>query len=590
MNRYAFELIPATDQQWTNPVEAQHPIALLGVYAPGDGRIFSLQNYSSEEKMLMTFLSWMKRRRPCVLYSFDGAGFSLLYLYWRCQQLDVTPSFSVKNAFCGKLHRNAWHVQWPQIEHIDCAILASKSQHIKLDLYTLDAVCRFLGMERRTTRLYNNNYRHIYYKNEPLLLQWFQKTLERIYTLGEFFIEHIQYLSRRFQTSLQEAHRFSTTEMIERLLILEYQQRRKEQTIPSKEQKHNSHIEGGWVKVHRKGIFKNIAKVDIASMYPSIILTYHIRPPHDPDDVFRKTLHALREERLEMKDKRKTMQSNTWECQKLMHKEQTLKTLINSFYGYLGYPKARWGSKEQAAQVTEISRRLVKRLGILLEHREHRLIETDTDGIYFQYTSKRELEDTERFLNQATDEGIVVELEDTYQAMISYMRKNYVLFHQNGSLEFKGSTVKGRMLPSIVEKALHNYFLTLLEEGGNRARAVYRQWIDVIQQHNITEQDVMMTCTLKKDNYESNHFVNELAKKMRRMGYYVPSGMKLAYFVSHNGTTIGEKVQPIEHFSPHKIDVVYYQEQITKRIERMMPEQLRKSGFQQTTLNTQNQN
>src|SRR5204863_1918613 len=63
--------------------------------------------------------------------------------------------------------------------------------------------------------------------------------------------------------------------------------------------------------------------------------------------------------------------------------QNTFKILINSFYGYLGFAQGHFADFDAAARVTQIGRDLLKKMINWLNAHGAKVIEVDTDGIYF---------------------------------------------------------------------------------------------------------------------------------------------------------------------------------------------------------------
>src|SRR5437899_746263 len=63
--------------------------------------------------------------------------------------------------------------------------------------------------------------------------------------------------------------------------------------------------------------------------------------------------------------------------------QNTFKILINSFYGYLGFGQGHFADFDAAARVTQIGRDLLKKMIDWLNAHGAKVIEVDTDGIYF---------------------------------------------------------------------------------------------------------------------------------------------------------------------------------------------------------------
>src|SRR5205814_7672868 len=97
---------------------------------------------------------------------------------------------------------------------------------------------------------------------------------------------------------------------------------------------------------------------------------------------FRLLLTDLRTFRLEAKAKMRAEQDPARQHH-LQALQNTLKILLNSFYGYLGFAQGHFADFDAAARVTQIGRDLLKKMIDWLDARGAQVIEVDTDGIYF---------------------------------------------------------------------------------------------------------------------------------------------------------------------------------------------------------------
>ena len=188
---------------------------------------------------------------------------------------------------------------------------------------------------------------------------------------------------------------------------------------------------------------------DITSLYPSIMLSYECFPAHDVLGVFPSLLHDLREFRVQAKGLAR--QANNPVVQRHYDALQaTFKILINSFYGYLGFSLGHFNDFAQADRVTRTGREIIQHIVVGLEGAGCRIIEVDTDGLYFMPPAGvRTPEDEERLLSdvsQGLPTGISLELDGHYPAMFSYKMKNYALLDERGEVILKGSGLKSRGL------------------------------------------------------------------------------------------------------------------------------------------------
>src|SRR5712672_894431 len=141
-------------------------------------------------------------------------------------------------------------------------------------------------------------------------------------------------------------------------------------------------FEGGYTDIFFTGVARNVWHCDVASLYPSIMLQFDCFPASDRLQIFRHLLTDLRTFRLETKA---TMRAEK-DAAKQRHfhaLQNTFKILINSFYGYLGFAQGHFADFDAAARVTQIGRDLLKKMIDWLNKQGAKVIEVDTDGIYF---------------------------------------------------------------------------------------------------------------------------------------------------------------------------------------------------------------
>lgn len=214
-------------------------------------------------------------------------------------------------------------------------------------------------------------------------------------------------------------------------------------------------FEGGYTDIFLTGVIENVWHCDIASLYPSVMLRFGLLPQNDTLGVFGGLLSALRAFRLEAKRRMREAPTDV-ERRHFSALQNTFKILINSFYGYLGFAQGHFADFEAAAAVTAKGRELLRAMVEWLQGRGARVIEIDTDGIYFQPPAGVDAAELETGLRGILPDGIDVEFDARYAAMLSYKAKNYALLAPDGRLTLTGAALKSRgMEPYLREYLLH---------------------------------------------------------------------------------------------------------------------------------------
>src|SRR5213596_3573022 len=203
-------------------------------------------------------------------------------------------------------------------------------------------------------------------------------------------------------------------------------------------------FEGGYTDIFFTGVARDVWHCDVASLYPSIMLQFDCFPVTDQLQIFRHLLTDLRSFRLEAKGQMQlaSKEGNRGGWHHLHALQNTFKILINSFYGYLGFAQGHFADFDAAARVTQIGRELLQKMIDWLTARGAKVIEVDTDGIYFVPPANAKPDALRDSLAKELPPGIEVEFDDQFDAMFSYKAKNYALLTRDGDVVIKGGALK----------------------------------------------------------------------------------------------------------------------------------------------------
>lgn len=251
------------------------------------------------------------------------------------------------------------------------------------------------------------------------------------------------YQAQMTPESYQGVALMGTGEKINSLLVREYL--RQDLAIP--QQQYSTGFGGGYTEVRLTGVIAPVVKADVESLYPSIMLTRRIKPESDSLDIFLPMLAELTQRRLAAKAEARRHPAGSREQSYWDGLQNSFKILINSFYGYIGGP-FYFNDYKAADMVTETGRQIVKQLAEQLEATGSRVIEIDTDGVYFKppdgiATYDDELAYIEQ-IGSILPDGIRLAHDGRYRSMLSLKIKNYVLVEEDGKKIFKGSALRSR--------------------------------------------------------------------------------------------------------------------------------------------------
>jgi len=325
---------------------------------------------------------------------------------------------------------------------------------------------------------------------------------------------------------------------------------------------------GGYTDVFHEGIVRNVWHCDVQSLYPSLMLAFDIKPRGDELNLFLPLLRDLRQFRLKAKANAKIATDDT-QRRHLDAMQQTFKILINSFYGYLGFSQAHFGDFSAAEEVTAKGRETLKTMLDWLQKRGARVIEIDTDGLYFVPPVKSDPKTLERELQAALPKGVDVEIDGQFPAMFSYKMKNYALLDTDGKLHVTGSALRSRGLEKFQRQFLEEILTLALRGEAKKVPQLYEDYCQRIERGQFpidmlakteTLQDTLVAYQEKIAKSARNRSAAyELALKSGRN--YQP-GDQVTYYVTGDGKRVSvyDNCKLATDFNPARRDenIDYY--------------------------------
>ena len=259
-------------------------------------------------------------------------------------------------------------------------------------------------------------------------------------------------------------------------------------------------FEGGYTDIFFTGVARNVWHCDVASLYPSIMLQFDCFPITDELQIFRHLLTDLRNFRLEAKARMRA-ERDPAKQHHLQALQNTFKILLNSFYGYLGFAQGHFADFDAAARVTQIGRDLLKKMIDWLNACGAQVIEVDTDGIYFVPPEKIAIENLQKGLAQELPAGIDVEIDEQFEAMLSYKAKNYALLTKDGDVVIRGGALKSRGLEKF-QRVFLEQMIKMIMQGKPEAIADLRNEFDGKIRNRQWKIDMLMKTDTLQDSLE----------------------------------------------------------------------------------------
>jgi DNA polymerase elongation subunit (family B) len=311
-------------------------------------------------------------------------------------------------------------------------------------------------------------------------------------------------------------------------------------------------FEGGYTDIFFTGVARDVWHCDVASLYPSVMLEFGLLPRADTLGVFRSMLADLRQYRLEAKTRMRTA-DNDGDRRKFDALQSVFKILINSFYGYLGFAQGHFADFAAAAEVTAKGRELLHLMVDWLSNQGARVIEIDTDGIYFQPPENVSVEILDSGMRKILPNGIEVDFDKKFAAMFSYKAKNYALLDEDGKITLKGAALKSRGMEPYLREFLAQLVGLLLENRAGALPQLHAEFITALRSRKWPVSWIAKTEALQ-DSLIAYQKKIELSARNRsaafevalRSGHEYQAGDRVSYYIT--GTK--KKVTAYDHARP----------------------------------------
>jgi len=354
-------------------------------------------------------------------------------------------------------------------------------------------------------------------------------------------------------------------------------------------------IKGAFVKLPQPGIYENLAVFDFRGLYPSIITSHNIdpftiNPPKGVPDSecfvcpngtrFRRkprgliptVLGEILEMRAKMKAQLKKLPKDTPEYEMSYARQQSLKILANSYYGYLAYPRSRWYSRECGEAVTAWGRHYIQDTMEKAEKAGFGVLYADTDSVFIVLGSKSR-EDALAFMkkvNEALPGDMELELEGFYPRGVFVTKKvggeegrgakkKYALIGEDGRIKIRGFELVRRDWSNIAKSAQRRVLEAILKDGSKeKAVKVVKEIIARLKEGKVPIEDLTIYTQIRKDLRKYDIVSPEIsaAQKAIAAGMPIERGSMIGYVITKTGKSISEKAQLAEFARDY--DAAYY--------------------------------
>jgi len=262
--------------------------------------------------------------------------------------------------------------------------------------------------------------------------------------------------------------------------------------------------QGGATYLLEEGVAEHVVKIDVASLYPSLIKTHRIQPACDHLGVFLHLIDRLTDLRLFHKAAARQAAPGSMEANQHDGTQAAMKTMINAAYGYLGATSmALFADLSAANEVTRRGRALLDSIIQALRERGMVPIEADTDGVYF-CTPTEWSEVEERALVEeigaTLPTGLKLDFETRIAVFLSHAIKNYAILTYSGDLIVRGAALRSSRSEPFGERFLRQAFRCAMQGDIAGIERCYLETQGALRGRLLPASDVATRVRLSKDS------------------------------------------------------------------------------------------
>ncbi|MCS7118868.1 MAG: DNA-directed DNA polymerase [Archaeoglobaceae archaeon] len=518
--------------------------------------------HGDERTMLQEFVEIIRRLDPDVIVGYNQDAFDWPYIRKRAEKLKVPLEIGRDGS---SINFKGGRPKIPGRLNVDLYDIAMRISDIKIK--KLENVAEFLGTKVEIEDIEARDINKYWEKErEKVLLHAKRDVLHTFMIARELLPMHSE-LSRLIRLPLDDVSRMGRGKQVDWLLLSEA--KKFGEVAPNAVEVAESY-EGAFVIEPERGLHENVVELDFASMYPSIMIEFNISPDtlsssgdfvapevgyrfkKHPDGFFRRILKSLIEKRREIKKMMKEMKESDPKYKLLDIKQQTLKILTNSFYGYMGWSGARWYCKECAEATTAWGRYFIKTSAKIAREMGFNVLYGDTDSIFVSKSLKIEdlKKEVERLIERISEElPVHIELDEFFKTIFFIEKKRYAGITVEGKTLIRGLEVRRGDWCELAKKAQKEVIEILLrEKNPEKAMNFVIKVIEDIKSGRIKLDELVIYkgLTKKPSKYEAVQAHVKAAKKAEEIGIFYPVGSKIGYIVVRGAGSVGDRAFPIE--------------------------------------------
>ncbi len=585
----------------------KHPIIMLAVYGENYEKVIVskrlqttlpyVESVDSEEALLKRFADFVEEYQPDILTGYYSDGFDLPYIMKRAEKYRISLNLGLDYSEMRGSRQD--QVSINGIAHIDILKFIKRilRSDLQLDSYDLDTVANELLGEKKVVVDLNK-----------LAPAWDKETEELemfcVYNLHDARLTY-QLCEKLYPNILELVKMigmtpFDITRMAYSQLVESFLMRRAVPAnvlVPNRpgyqevSERNRYRYEGAFVFQPKPGLYENIVLFDFRSLYPTIIVSHNIGPEtlnceccqgaavvpsEKPEQRYwfcqkkRGFIPTIIEEIITRRTRIKQIMKEQ-KSPVLNARQNSLKLMANSFYGYLGFAAARWYSLESARSITAYARYYIQKVISEAQAAGFEVLYSDTDSVFLQLGTKTK-EDALRFAEKVNlDLPGIMELE--YEGLFTKgifvsvkegsagAKKKYALLSEKGTIKITGFESVRRNVCELAKETQERVLEIILKEGDqDKALEYVRQVVRDLKQNKIPVDKVIIMTQLRKEteSYDSVGPHVAIARQLEAKGIQVSTGTLIRYVIVKGSGRLRDRAKLPEETAQQAYDADYY--------------------------------
>ncbi|MCH8004572.1 MAG: ribonuclease H-like domain-containing protein [Nanoarchaeota archaeon] len=601
----------------------KNPILMISFYAKDFQKVFVWKRFKnnldyiefvdSEEALIKKFKETIEIYKPDILTGYFSDGFDLPYIKARADKYKIKLDLGLDFSEIKIEKRRDTTVQITGITHLDIFKFIRKviSGTLETETYNLNAVASEL-LDEKKHDVDLNELSKAWDNNEEIkkFCEYNLNDAKLSYKLAEKLMPTISEMVKITGLTIYDVNRMGFSQLVEWYLLR--QAPNFNEIAPNKPSNDDvlkrrlQTYKGAFVFEPKPGLYNNIVVFDYRSLYPTIIGSHNIGPgtlncsccqgeaTYAPTEDNKKIwfcnkkksfISTLIEDLITRRTRiKEIIKDQTDEKFAILDARQnSLKLLANSFYGYLGFFMARWYSIECAQATTAFGRYYIKDVNKKAEKFGFRVIYGDTDSLFITLGDKSK-EDAETFSEKINRElpGLMeLEFEGFYPSGIFVSakvgaygaKKKYALIDEKGILKIKGFESVRRNWSLIAKEVQEKVLNVILKEHNDEKAFEYvKKVIDDLRNKRIPLEKVIIHTQLQKEisDYDSRGPHVAVAQRLKNKGINVGPGSMIKFVVTQGSDIIRNRSKLPEEIKEEDYDSDYYiHNQVVPAVERI---------------------